>query len=95
MKLARIWVVMDPTPITVLGDIFFETHLDQFDAEGVLDDPDNSDSVNFHDWHLGASLGPDKFRARNLTFYTEEAEARTDALGRMVIVGLKEIDADR
>ena len=84
MKLARIWVVMNPTPISVLGDIFFETHLDQLDHDGVLDDPpDSPDSVNFHDWHLGASLGPDKMRARNLTFYTEEAEALEDAQKRM------------
>ena len=76
MKLNNIWMVMNPTPNSELGDIFFEAYFDGGSSSNPM-------AVNFHDWHLGASLGPGKFRGRNLTLYTEEGEALKDAEMRM------------
>lgn len=71
MKLESVWIVSDPTLVSVLEDILFEQPI-----------------ATLHHQIVGISMGGNRneWQTRHFTVYTEEAEARADALSRMAAI---------
>lgn len=64
MKLNRIWVVTDASPVSELDDVLFETTIEKLAA-----------------YVVGTGIG--LWKKEHTTIYTEEGEARKDALARL------------
>ena len=67
MKIDRVWLVYDPTSVSVLGDVVYET-----DVVGMCHVFMGSELSDRGSWER-----------ERYTVYTDEAEAREDATRRM------------